>query len=66
MTKNIDTVTVKITAEDVQPSLIKAIGMTKSELIEWRDAIDHNWYSHRVEQIQKYIDMLDELEEDDK
>jgi len=64
MAKKIDTLTVKITAEDVQPSLIKAMGMTKSELIAWREVMTVHGHRYRVEQIQKYIDILDKLEED--
>lgn len=59
MVKCIDKLTVELGVEDVQPVVLKTLGMTKSTLIKWREIVNSHGYQGRADEIQQYIDMID-------
>ncbi len=61
MSKEIGKISLKITVEDVKPSLLSAMFETTSKLIEWREIMAVHGYNDRVREIQKYIDAIVEV-----
>lgn len=55
-------VSVELSVEDIQPVLLKTLGMTKSTLIEWREIMNSHGYQGRAAEVQQYIDMVVEVE----
>ncbi len=64
--KEIGTLTYKISVEDAEKSLVKAMEMSKSKLIEWREVMASHNYQDRVKEIQGWINILVEAQEEEK
>jgi len=65
MAKNIDTLTVKIVAEDVKPAVIKAMSMIETDLKIWQNLLLEHHYYDEAGNIQDYLDVLSEVDKED-